>query len=228
MSRATRTSSPFETDAEAIEDPANRELAESVFRDFETKVMPHASTLRRGVCQNDANDQNVVARVTDVPSLAARCARREAAEDNGAADFSILAISCTPRVNEIAISMAYFALGKDDPVGDSARVRRAGGGGDISTHRGEPPFDDARRGEAGVQLRGGAYSAAMDPSLHRVPSLDANTSGAAAGGVAQPGAPGGDARVLALVGGAARRKEERGPCSESRGSRRADAVRRER
>ena len=152
--------------AEAIEDPANRELAESVFRDFETKVMPHASTLRRGVCQNDANDQNVVVRVAE-PSVAARYfspGRRTVdptAVPVGLLDFGDIVY--TWRVNEIAISMAYFALGKDDPVGDAGEV--------LAGFEATFPLTDVERRLVPALVAArlvcscacGAYSAAMDP-----------------------------------------------------------------
>lgn len=152
--------------AEAIEDPSNRELAESVFHDFETKVMPHAATLRRGVCQNDANDQNVVVRVTK-PSLAAQFfapGRRTVdptAEPVGLLDFGDIVY--TWRVNEIAISMAYFALGKDDPVGDAGEV--------LAGFEATFPLTDVERRLLPTLVAArlvcscacGAYSAAMDP-----------------------------------------------------------------
>ena len=113
--------------AEAIEDPANRELAESVFRDFETKVMPHASTLRRGVCQNDANDQNVVVRVAE-PSVAARYfspGRRTVNPTAVPVGLSILAISCTRGVSTRSPSpWRTSPSAKTTPSGTRARCWR--------------------------------------------------------------------------------------------------------
>ena len=141
--------------AEAIEDPANRELAESVFRDFETKVMPHASTLRRGVCQNDANDQNVVVRVAE-PSVAARyfsgkTNRRPHRRAGRSSRFWRYRVHVACQRDR----HLHGVLRPRQRRPRRGRGRGVGGvRGDVSTHRRrETTGARARRGEAGVQLR---------------------------------------------------------------------------
>ena len=111
--------------AHAVDDPEHRDLVDEVLCDFEAKVIPHASALRRGVCQNDANDQNVVVAITK-PSMSAEFFSPggrpvdPTACPVGILDFGDIVV--TWRVNEIAIAAAYFALGKDDPIGDAVEL----------------------------------------------------------------------------------------------------------
>mmetsp|Transcript_16908 Transcript_16908/g.41720 ORF Transcript_16908/g.41720 Transcript_16908/m.41720 type:complete len:438 (-) Transcript_16908:45-1358(-) len=97
--------------AHAVDDLANRATVEQVLIDFETKVLPVAGGLRKGVLQNDANDQNIVVQVGDASGECIPV---------GLLDFGDMLVSW--RVNDIAISLAYFMLGKEDPVGDAAMM----------------------------------------------------------------------------------------------------------
>jgi 4-aminobutyrate aminotransferase-like enzyme/Ser/Thr protein kinase RdoA (MazF antagonist)/murein DD-endopeptidase MepM/ murein hydrolase activator NlpD len=71
------------------------------------QVEPRLASLRRGVIHNDANDYNVL-----VDSRAQRV--------TGIVDFGDMVVSHV--VNDLAIAMAYAALGKPDPLGAAAHV----------------------------------------------------------------------------------------------------------
>lgn len=142
--------------ASAVEDPANRAAAERVLRDFETKVVPVAGELRRGVLQNDANDQNIIVRT----AAAAGCGG--AYEPVGLLDFGDIVVSW--RVNDIAISLAYFMLGKEDPVEDAAIM--------LAGFESTFPLSETERRALPTLIAArlvcscvcGAYSAAQDPA----------------------------------------------------------------
>jgi hydroxylysine kinase len=110
----------------AIERDAEKlKMAKDVLFDFETVVRPFAGCLRRGVVHGDANDQNVLARVL-TPSVAdaffspGKRPVTPKAVPCGILDFGDIVVSW--RVNEIAVSAAYFALGAEDPVGNACEV----------------------------------------------------------------------------------------------------------
>ena len=96
--------------AGAVAEPAHRAMVDEVLRDFETKVLPDAWKLRRGVLQNDANDQNIIVKVGGVGGGGGL----PVATPVGVIDFGDIVVSW--RVNDIAIAIAYFMLGKTDPV----------------------------------------------------------------------------------------------------------------
>lgn len=139
--------------ASAVEDPSNRATTESVLRDFEEKVLPSAKDLRRGVLQNDANDQNVIVRDVNGDGIYVPV---------GLLDFGDMLVSW--RVNDVAISLAYFMLGKEDPVGDAAVM--------LAGFESTFPLTDLERRLLPTLIAArlvcscvcGAYSAAADPA----------------------------------------------------------------
>ncbi|MDP7037066.1 MAG: phosphotransferase [Candidatus Marinimicrobia bacterium] len=67
---------------------------------YESKVLPIKSQLRMSVIHNDGNDQNLLV--------------NDAGETTGIIDFGDMVY--TYQCSEIAVSMAYVALGKQDPM----------------------------------------------------------------------------------------------------------------
>lgn len=146
--------------APAVEDPENRALADDVLRDFETKVLPHAADLRVGVLHNDANDQNVVV-VRKNPRVGEEDVGEGVFTPAGLLDFGDIVSSW--RVNDVAISLAYFMLHKEDPVGDAAEM--------LAGFESRFPLTDLERSLLPILVAArlvcscvcGAYSAAQDP-----------------------------------------------------------------
>ena len=99
---------------DAVEDPARRAIAEGVLDDFEAKVIPMAARFKGGATHNDANEQNVIVRL----ETSGECAGPFRATPVGIIDFGDINVSW--RVNDVAITCAYYMLNKEDPVGDAA------------------------------------------------------------------------------------------------------------
>jgi 4-aminobutyrate aminotransferase-like enzyme len=93
-----------------VQDAALRRLIESCLGVYRDVVAPRLSSLRRGVIHADANDYNVLVDT-------------RAQKVTGLVDFGDMVVSHT--VNDLAIAMAYAALGTPDPIGAAAAV--AGG-----------------------------------------------------------------------------------------------------
>jgi 4-aminobutyrate aminotransferase-like enzyme/Ser/Thr protein kinase RdoA (MazF antagonist)/murein DD-endopeptidase MepM/ murein hydrolase activator NlpD len=98
-----------EARSDRIQEPALRTRLESLLGVYRTTVAPNLATLRQSVIHGDANDYNVL-----VDGTSARV--------TGLVDFGDMVFSHT--VNDLAVAMAYAALGKPDPVGAAAAVAR--------------------------------------------------------------------------------------------------------
>jgi 4-aminobutyrate aminotransferase-like enzyme/Ser/Thr protein kinase RdoA (MazF antagonist) len=92
-----------------VPDPALRSLLERFLTVHQTTVSPRLGSFRTSVIHGDANDYNVL-----VEARAQRVA--------GIVDFGDMVFSHT--VNDLAVAMAYAALGKSDPIGAAASVAR--------------------------------------------------------------------------------------------------------
>mmetsp|Transcript_31541 Transcript_31541/g.60804 ORF Transcript_31541/g.60804 Transcript_31541/m.60804 type:complete len:365 (-) Transcript_31541:227-1321(-) len=92
---------------EYIENDGRRRLVLDTIAEFELRVLPCASLLRRSVIHGDANDQNILMHTGNLAVA-------------GILDFGDMLKSWL--VNDVAIAMAYATLGKDDPVEDVAHM----------------------------------------------------------------------------------------------------------
>ena len=90
-----------------IGDPGRREIATRVFDRFERDVVPGLPWLPASVIHNDANEQNVL---VDPVGL----------EITGLIDFGDLIHTAT--VSELAVTVAYGMLGRDDPLTTGAHI----------------------------------------------------------------------------------------------------------
>ena len=90
-----------------VQDPALRRLVESLVRVHQDTVVPRLPSLRRTAIHGDVNNYNVL--------VDARTERV-----TGIVDFGDMVFSHT--VNDLAIALAYAALGKADPLGAAAAV----------------------------------------------------------------------------------------------------------
>jgi Ser/Thr protein kinase RdoA (MazF antagonist) len=142
----------------AVEDTSCRAIAEAVLDDFEAKVTPVASQLRRGSTHNDANEQNVIVHL----ETSGECAGPFAARVVGIIDFGDINVSW--RVNDVAITCAYYMLNKRDPIGDAASC--------LAGFESSYPLTDVERSIVPTLMAArlvvscvlGAYSAAQDPA----------------------------------------------------------------
>ena len=142
----------------AVEDTSCRAIAEAVLDDFEAKVTPVASQLRRGSTHNDANEQNVIVHL----ETSGECAGPFAARVVGIIDFGDINVSW--RVNDVAITCAYYMLNKRDPIGDAASC--------LAGFESSYPLTDIERSIVPTLMAArlvvscvlGAYSAAQDPA----------------------------------------------------------------
>lgn len=103
-----------------VTDPALRGLIESLVAVHQHTVVPRLRSLRRSAIHGDVNDYNVLVDAT-------------AQRVTGIVDFGDMVVSHT--VNDLAIAMAYAALGASDPLGAAGSV--AGG-----YHAANPLTDD--------------------------------------------------------------------------------------
>ncbi len=92
-----------------IQGSARQALVGRILRDFETQVLPLAPSLHEQVIHNDANDQNILVSADGERVI-------------GVLDWGDMVR--TWRVNEIAISMAYIMLDKDDILRDASLLLR--------------------------------------------------------------------------------------------------------
>lgn len=90
-----------------VADPAVRDLVERALAVHAAMVAPRLPGLRRGVIHGDANDYNIL---VDAGAQGV----------TGVVDFGDMVVSHI--VNDVAIAMAYAALGKDDPLSAAAQV----------------------------------------------------------------------------------------------------------
>jgi 4-aminobutyrate aminotransferase-like enzyme/Ser/Thr protein kinase RdoA (MazF antagonist) len=90
-----------------VTDATTREVVERVVAIHREHVAPRLSGFRRGVIHGDANDYNVL---VDARSQTV----------TGVVDFGDMVVSHV--VNDVAIAMAYAALGKRDPLAAAAQV----------------------------------------------------------------------------------------------------------
>jgi 4-aminobutyrate aminotransferase-like enzyme/Ser/Thr protein kinase RdoA (MazF antagonist) len=90
-----------------VPDPALRQVIEALLAVHQDTVVPRLPALRRSAIHGDVNDYNVL--------VDARTGRV-----TGIVDFGDMVFSHT--VNDLAIAMAYAALGKADPLGAAAAV----------------------------------------------------------------------------------------------------------
>ena len=90
-----------------VQDAALRRLVAAVVAVHQDTVVPRLASFRRGAIHGDVNDYNVL-----VDARAQRV--------TGIIDFGDMVVSHT--VNDLAIAMAYAALGKPDPLGAAAAV----------------------------------------------------------------------------------------------------------
>src|SRR5262245_1306364 len=95
--------------APKVQDAGLRSAIETALDIYETSVVPHLSSLRRSAIHGDVNDYNVL-----VDAGTQRL--------TGIVDFGDMVVSHT--VNDVAIAMAYAALGKPDPLAAAAEVLR--------------------------------------------------------------------------------------------------------
>ena len=152
---------------DAVEDPARRAIAEGVLDDFEAKVSPVAGSLRRGATHNDANEQNVIVRL----ETSGECAGPFRATPVGIIDFGDINVSW--RVNDVAITCAYYMLNKRDPVGDAAQCL-AGFEIGVSAHRrGTVDRSHAHGREARRVVRARRVQRRAGPGEQGVPTHDA-------------------------------------------------------
>ena len=93
-----------------IESPEHRALVERFLREYDAHVVPALPALRAGVIYNDANDYNVL--VSDEPAPERRVA--------GFVDFGDIVYS--PLICDLAVSIAYAAMHKADPIAAAAQV----------------------------------------------------------------------------------------------------------
>jgi len=93
-----------------IHNARQRSLAEYFLMQFEQEVLPHISSLRKSVIQNDANIHNI---------LVGKSFDREH-RVTGLIDFGDMVYTCT--VFELAIAIAYIMLNKENPVEDATYV----------------------------------------------------------------------------------------------------------
>jgi 4-aminobutyrate aminotransferase-like enzyme len=94
-------------DVDKIPSPENRRVAEYFFLQFEMEVQPYFSELRKAIVHNDANDWNILV------------------EDHrvcGLIDFGDIVY--TPVVNNLAVSLAYIMLDKENPIEAASAVIR--------------------------------------------------------------------------------------------------------
>jgi Ser/Thr protein kinase RdoA (MazF antagonist) len=97
--------------ARHIDDPGRRALVENHLDRFTSVVLPLRKELEHGVIHADANDHNLLVTFDDEdPRL------------SGIIDFSDLLAS--PIVADLAISLAYLMLDRDDPVSDAVHLIR--------------------------------------------------------------------------------------------------------
>jgi Ser/Thr protein kinase RdoA (MazF antagonist) len=92
-----------------VRDAGQIHLIKMVLGTYRAQTKPLLAELRKGVIHNDANDYNV---------LASQDGERIA----GIVDFGDMVYSHT--VNDLAIAMAYMALGKSDPVAAARDIVR--------------------------------------------------------------------------------------------------------
>lgn len=92
-----------------IEAGAHRELAEYFYGLIEKEAFPKLDNLRKSVLQNDANDYNIiVSKNLENPIV------------TGVFDFGDFVFS--PTINELAIAIAYAAMGQPNPLMAAAEV----------------------------------------------------------------------------------------------------------
>lgn len=82
-----------------VQDRSLRRLIEYFLMGFKNEVLPELPFLSRQLIQNDANEWNVLTSEGVV---------------SGLIDFSDMV--CGPRIQELAVSMAYSLMGEDDPI----------------------------------------------------------------------------------------------------------------
>ncbi|HEY6359294.1 MAG TPA: phosphotransferase, partial [Vicinamibacterales bacterium] len=99
--------SAIERDLPRVPDPRLRRIIESMLAVHQDLVVPRLPSCRQTVIHGDVNDYNVL--------VDARTDRV-----TGIVDFGDMVFSHT--VNDLAIAMAYAALGKPDPLGAAAAV----------------------------------------------------------------------------------------------------------
>lgn len=85
--------------------PTRRGLVERLFARYETEALPHLSSVPAGMLYNDANDHNVLVNDGRVTSFI---------------DFGDMVHG--PRVCDLAIAIAYAAMGARDPLAAAAEV----------------------------------------------------------------------------------------------------------
>jgi Ser/Thr protein kinase RdoA (MazF antagonist) len=90
--------------------PERRVIVEHFIREFETRVVAHAASLRRSVVHNDANDYNVLVKDDGA-------GRKTVA---GIIDFGDMLHTYT--ASEAAVAAAYAMLGKADPLAAAAEI----------------------------------------------------------------------------------------------------------
>ncbi len=93
-----------------IEQPGRRAIVERLLSQFESQLLPVASTLRRSVIHNDANDYNVLVHT----------AEGGASQVVSVVDFGDMVYTYT--VCELAIAAAYAMLNKADPLATAAHI----------------------------------------------------------------------------------------------------------
>jgi Ser/Thr protein kinase RdoA (MazF antagonist) len=92
-----------------IDDAESRRTVASQIDRFASRVLPRRGRLEHGVIHGDANDHNLLV-----------VAEGNRARLAGIIDFSDLSIA--PRVADLAISLAYLMLDRDDPLDDARHV----------------------------------------------------------------------------------------------------------
>ena len=107
-----------------VADPDLRRAIETFLAVHESAVAPRLPSLRKSVIHGDVNDYNVLVDtpgLPEPPGLKTRPPHR-ADRVTGIVDFGDMVFSHT--VNDVAIAMAYAALGKPDPLAAATIVLR--------------------------------------------------------------------------------------------------------
>jgi 4-aminobutyrate aminotransferase-like enzyme/Ser/Thr protein kinase RdoA (MazF antagonist) len=90
---------------EFITDPAERNLVDYFFLQFEEHILPIQHELRKGIIHNDGNDWNVLTKNSKV---------------SGIIDFGDMCFSWL--INEVAIALTYVMMGKENPLEIASHV----------------------------------------------------------------------------------------------------------
>ncbi|XP_077989764.1 hydroxylysine kinase-like [Glandiceps talaboti] len=91
-----------------VEDENQRQLAASVIKSFEDKVIPNYKNLQRGVIHGDFNPNNVIVESIANITSPANCSSSEKYGISGVIDFGDTVYSCY--VFEVAIAMCHFMM----------------------------------------------------------------------------------------------------------------------